>query len=70
MNTEYTIDDLTSIKVSVKTQKYYEGYPLGEPHRKSYVNSAEGRNELEDELPAQQVNAIFSMWGERPVIEV
>lgn len=68
MITEYTIDDLTSTKVSVKTQKYYEGQPLGQHYRKSYVNSAEGRSELEDELPIQQINAIFSMWGERPTV--
>lgn len=69
MKTEYTIDDLTSTKVSVKSQKYYENQPLGKPYRKSYVNSVEGRIDLRKDLPNQQINSIFAVWGEKPTID-
>lgn len=62
-----TLDMLTQDSVSVKIQKYIsmEGkeYPIGQPHRKAYINSERGRQEVETELPEAQKNAIFSVWG-------
>lgn len=69
ITTNYTIDNLTTISVSVKTQKYYEGMELGLPHRKSYLNSNSGREEVRAELPIAQVNAILAVWGEIPSID-
>lgn len=63
LTTEYTIDNLTTKSVSVKTQRYYEQFPLGEPHRKAYVNSITSRVQLELEVPQAQVNAILAVWG-------
>lgn len=68
LSTKYTIDDLTIDSVSVKTQRYYEQFPLGEPHRKAYVNSVLGRQELQAEVPEAQVNAVFAVWGDTPTI--
>lgn len=64
----YTIDNLTPNGVSIKTQRFYEQYPLGEPHRKSYINSGNGRKELQAEVPQAQVNAVFAVWGDVPTV--
>lgn len=67
-----TIDMLTRDSVSVKKQRYatIDGveYLIGQPHRKAYVNSIEGRKEVINELPLAQQNAIFSVWGDTPTI--
>ena len=72
MNEKITLDMLTSDSVSVKIQKYtsIEGqeYPIGQPHRKAYVNSTRGRAEVEAELPQAQRNAIFTVWGDTPTV--
>ena len=68
-----TLDMLTQDSVSVKTQDFitHEGqeYPIGQPHRKAYVNSIRGRQEAENELPQEYQNAIFSIWGDSPTID-
>lgn len=72
MNEKITLDMLTSDSVSVKIQKYtsIEGQecPIGQPHRKAYVNSTRGRAEVEAELPQAQRNAIFAVWGDTPTV--
>ena len=68
-----TLDMLTQDSVSVKKQRYYNDngtlYPIGQPHRKAYVNSIFGRQEVQTELPQAQVNAIFSVWGDTPTVD-
>ena len=63
---------LTQDSVSVKTQQYIlheeQEYPIGQPHRKAYVNSARGRQEVEAELPEAQKNAIFAVWRDTPTV--
>lgn len=70
METKYTIDQLTNTSVSIKTQKYIVedgvSYDVGSPHRKAYINSERGRFEVENELPIDIQNAIFSIWGDEP----
>ena len=67
-----TLDTLTQDNVSAKTQKYVgvDGveYPIGQPHRKAYVNSIRGRQEVQAELPEAQRNAIFAIWGDTPTV--
>ena len=69
---KYTLDALTQDAVSVKKQTYIdymgEQYPTGEPWRKSYINSTQGRQQVVDELPVAQVNAIMAVWGDSPTI--
>lgn len=67
-----TLDMLTVDSVSVKTQRYVDvdgiEYPIGEPHRRAYVNSNSGRVAVESNLPEAQKNAVFSVWGETPTV--
>lgn len=67
-----TLDMLTQDGVSVKKQRYYNDngtlYPIGQPHRKAYVNSIFGRQEVQTELPQEYQNAIFAIWGNEPTI--
>lgn len=73
MITKITLDMLTADSVSVRSQQYVEvggvEYAVGEPHRRAYVNSVNGRAAIEAELPETQQNAIFAMWGESPTVE-
>lgn len=72
MNERIIIDMLTEVSVSVVTKKYVEvdgiEMDVGEPHRKAYANSTQGRIEVEKELPSPQVAAIFSIWGDEPTV--
>ena len=67
------LDMLTENSVSVKTQRYVvvEGqeYPIGEPHRRAYANSARGRQAVENEVPEPQRSAIFAVWGDKPTVD-
>lgn len=69
---KYTVDMLTTDSVSVKKQTYidYMGqeYLIGEPWRRAYMNSIQGRQQIVDELPQAQVNAIMAVWGDTPTI--
>ena len=69
---KYTLDMLNQDNVSVKKQTYidYMGqqYPIGEPWRRAYVNSEQGRQQVIDELPQAQVNAIMAVWGDTPTV--
>lgn len=67
-----TLDMLTQDSVSVKTQKYVEvegvEYPIGEPHRRAYVNSDRGRADVQNEVPEPHRTAIFAVWGDTPTV--
>ena len=66
METEITLDILTSESVSVKTERYIiengKKVKVGNPHRKLYENDESGRKEVTEELPEQFQSAIFSIW--------
>ena len=70
---KYTLDMLTQDSVSIKKQTYidYMGqkYLIGEPWRRAYINSVQGRQQIVDELPQAQVNAIMAVWGDTPTVE-
>lgn len=67
-----SLDMLNETGVSVKKQQYtiVDGieYAIGQPHRKAYINSIRGREEVQNELPQAQANAIFSVWGDTPTV--
>ena len=69
---KYTLDMLTQDSVSVMKQTYidYMGqqYPIGEPWRRAYMNSKKGRQQIVNELPQAQVNAIMAVWGDSPIV--
>jgi len=66
------LDMLSQNSVSVKKQQYIIQneieYVIGQPHRKAYINSIRGREEVQNELPQAQANAIFSVWGDTPTV--
>ena len=67
-----TIDMLTENSVSVKKQSYInvQGsvHPAGQPWRRAYVNSNKDRELILQELPQEQQNAIFAVWGDTPTV--
>ena len=67
-----SLDMLTPTSVSVKKQQYVEvngtEYPIGDPHRRAYVNSSAGRAAVEDEVPEPYRSAIFAVWGDEPTV--
>lgn len=66
------LDVLTQDNASVRKQQYIKQgdkeYTLGKPCRRAYVNSTSGREEVQNELPLAQQNAIFSAWGDTPTV--
>lgn len=69
---KYTIDNLNLDNVSVKKQTFMEymgvEYPMGQPWRRAYVNSESGRQQIVEELPQAQVNAVMAVWGDTPTV--
>ena len=67
-----TLDMLTENSVSVKIQRYVvvdgQEYPIGEPHRRAYVNSVRGRQAVQNEVPEPHRSAIFALWGDEPTV--
>ena len=72
MEYEISIDNLNMYGVSVKKQGYItmEGvtYNVGEPHRKAYSNSVNGRAELQEEVSEPYCSAVMSVWGDEPIV--
>lgn len=72
MNEKITLYMLTQDSVSVRTQKYVEvegiEYPIGDPHRRAYVNSTRGRIDVQNEVPEPHCTAIFAVWGNEPTV--
>lgn len=70
MEEKITLDMLTQDSVSVKKQNYTtingKEYLIGEPWRRAYVNSTEGRNEVQVEVTEPYLSAIMAMWGDNP----
>lgn len=69
-----TVDNLTTLSVSVKTQRVLIEdndieTALGLPSRKAYTNSNDGRTELAAEVPEPYFSAILAVWGEELVEE-
>ncbi len=73
INEEITVDMLSVESVSILTRKVLvEGETksqVGENHRRTYLNSVSGREELIKEQTENVVNAVFAIWGVEPLIE-
>lgn len=67
-----TVDMLTTESVSILTQQFVDidGIPTqaGQNHRAAYVNSEDGRKELQENEPVEVVNSVFAIWGDTPTI--
>ena len=72
MITELSIEGLNTESVGVVTRKYIEyagiKYQIGEQHRKAYVNSEAGREELFNELKEPYYTAVMAVWGDTPTV--
>lgn len=67
------LDMLTQDGVSVRKQKFVVvddvEYAVGDPWRRAYVNSAAGRQQVQDEVPEPYLSAIMAMWGPESTVE-
>lgn len=67
-----TLDMLTQNGVSLRKQQYTTveelEYPIGEPWRRAYVNSVQGRKQVNAEVAEPYKTAIFAVWGDNPTV--
>lgn len=66
MKTETTLNMLTQNSVSIKTQQISESNGMkftGSIHRKAYVNSPKGREDLMSEIPEPYLSSVLKVWG-------
>jgi hypothetical protein len=67
-----TLDMLTQDSVSIKKQQYTvvdgKEYEIGQPWRRAYVNSTQGRTQVQTEVPEPCRSAIFAVWGDTPTV--
>lgn len=73
METRIDLDMLNQNSVSVKTQRYLleNGQELlvGQPHRRAYVNSVQGREQLAAEVTEPYLSAILAVWGDTATVD-
>ena len=69
--TKYQIDALTKTSVSIDARTIASIEVEGETkeielnnNRKAYVNTVDGRVELQAEMPVDVVNAVLTYWGD------
>ncbi|NLE26498.1 MAG: hypothetical protein GX625_14365 [Clostridiaceae bacterium] len=67
-----TLDMLTQDSASIKKQQYTtvdgKEYPIGEPWRRAYINSIEGRTQVQTEVTEPYQSAILAVWGDTPTV--
>lgn len=69
IETKITVDRLDEKSVSIKTERFLNGERIGLPHRKAYVNSEQGREELTNEVAEPYLSSVLAVWGEEPTLE-
>jgi len=73
MQEKITLDMLTQSSVSLKRQQHTivdgKEYPVGDPWRRAYVNSGQGRLAVESEVLEPYKTAIFAVWGDTPTVD-
>lgn len=72
MFTELSIEGLNTQTAGIVTRKYIdyagERYEVGVRHRKLYINSEAGREELLNELREPYYSAVMAVWGDSPTV--
>jgi len=72
MDSEITLDNLSTTSVSVKTMNYTTidsvKYYVGEPHRCAYANSTRGRTDITAALAEPYLTAVMAVWGTEPTV--
>ncbi|MCL1995298.1 MAG: hypothetical protein FWG63_03740 [Defluviitaleaceae bacterium] len=69
-----TLDGLTENSVSIERQMHYtdgtESVPIGEAHRRAFVNSPSDRKNLNNyDIAENYIQAIFDVWGKTATLE-
>jgi len=66
------LDILTQDSVSLRKQNFAvidgKEYPIGEPWRRAYVNSVQGREQVNQEVAEPYRSVIMLMWGDSPTV--
>jgi hypothetical protein len=66
------LDMLTQDNVSLRKQNVMviggKEYAIGEPWRRAYVNSVQGREQVQAEVPESYRSVIMLMWGNGPTV--
>jgi hypothetical protein len=74
MNAKVYLDMLTQDSVSVRKQNFTtidgKEYAIGQPWRRAYVNSTQGREQVNVEVPEPYRSVIMLMWGDAPTVDV
>lgn len=69
-----SLDELNQNSVSVVTRKYIEEddvkYFVGDIHRRAYINSEDGRKEINEELAEPYLSAVMTVWGDTPTVVI
>ena len=72
MNEKITLDMLTADSVSIRKQQYAvvdgKEYEIGQPWRRAYINSVNGRAQVQTEVLEPYKSAIMSVWGNVPTV--
>ena len=72
MNEKITLDMLTADSVSIRKQQYAvvdgKEYEIGEPWRRAYINSIQGRTQAHAEVAEPYLSAIMAVWGDSPTV--
>lgn len=67
-----TLDMLTQDSVSVKKQQYIvqdgKEYAIGYVWRRAYVNSVQGRQQVQEEVLEPYKSVIMLMWANTPTV--
>ena len=67
-----TVDMLTTDNVSILTQNFIDldgkQEQVGSNHRCAYVNSENGRQNLQDNEPEEVVTAVMAICGDYPTV--
>ncbi len=72
MNEKVYLDMLALDSVIIKKQHYIvadgKEYAVGEPWRRSYMNTERGREQMQTEVAEPYKTIILMMWGSVPTI--
>jgi hypothetical protein len=72
MSEKIYLDMLTQDSVSLRKQQFVtvdgKDYPIGDPWRRAYANSLQGREQVNAEVPEPYRSVIMLMWGDTPTV--
>ncbi|WP_238899468.1 hypothetical protein [Clostridium sp. YIM B02500] len=73
MNEKITLalsTDSVTIKKQITTIFNGVEYPIGDVDSISYINTTDGRNDVQNIVAEPYKSAIFAMWGDSPTVTI